>query len=66
MYVAESGNTLQIGGEVQEPRVVFTSDGKRNEEIDARICKATQLHAGFNALSGHKTGAFKHRKTLSF
>jgi len=34
-----TGNTLQQVDEFMYPRVVFTSDGRRNEENDTRIGK---------------------------
>ena len=59
-----SGNTLQQVEKFTHPGVVFTSDGRRNEEIDTRIGKANAEL--YRSICGHTTGAFKHRKAVSF
>jgi len=45
--------------------VVFTSDGKRNKEIDTRNGKANAVLRELYR-SGDKTGAFKQHKAVSF
>jgi len=57
-----SGNTLQQVEIVLSIGVVFTSDGGPKREFDTRIGKANAVLS----LCGHKTGAFKHRKVVSF
>jgi len=55
-----SGNTLQQVEKFKYLGVVFTSGGRRSEEIETRVGKANAV------LRDHKTGAFKHRKAVSF
>jgi len=47
--------------------VVFTSDGRRSEEIYCihGLAKLTQFCVSLS-FCGHKTGAFTHRKAVSF
>ena len=60
-----SDNTLHHVEKYQYLRVVFTSDGRRNKEIDTRICKASAVLREL-CRCGDKTGAFKHREAVSF
>ena len=54
-----SGNTLQQVERFKYLRVVFTSDGNRNKEVDTRIGKANAVlrelynHKAFSFLIGH-------------
>ena len=56
-----SDNALQQVENFKYLRVVFTSDGRPNNELDARISVAGAL-----SFCGHKTGAFKHCQAISF
>ena len=58
-----SSNTLQQVEKFKYIVVAFTSDGKRNKEIDTRIGKCNSAWA--LSLCGDKTGAFKHRKAVT-
>jgi len=60
-----SGNTLQHVEDFKYLGVIFTSDGRRNKEIDTHIGKQMQNSVSF-IVPWHKTGAYKHRKVFSF
>ena len=60
-----SGNTLQQVETFKYLGVVFTSEVKWSEEIDARVGKA-RSSSWVLSLCGHKTGAFKHCKAVTF
>ena len=64
VYAASERHYTAACGEVQYLGLVFTGDGRWSEEIDRRIGKCKTAWA--LSLCGHKTGAFKHRKDVSF
>ena len=65
VYAASERQYTAAGGEDQVPKGVFTSDGRRNEEIDTRIGKANVFCVRFIALWS-QTGALKHCKAVDF
>jgi len=61
-----SSNTLQQVEKFKYLGVVFTSDGRRSEEIDIRVGKANEVLREFHGLCGHKTRAFNTTKLSVF
>jgi len=66
VYAASDRQYTAAGGEVHVPRVgIYEWSKAERQEIDARVGKARSF-GWVLSLCGHKTGAFKHRKPLSF
>ena len=61
-----SGNTLQQVEKFKCLGVVFTIDGRRNEEIDTRIGEANAVLLELCRSFSDTSGAFKHRKAVIF
>jgi len=52
VYPASERQYAATGGEVQVPRVIFTSDGRWSEEVDTRIGKVNAVLRGKHAVLG--------------
>jgi len=66
MYTAsECGNALKQVETLKHLGVLFTSDGRRREEIDTRNVKANAVLRELFPFCGNKTGAFKQPKAVS-
>ena len=67
VYAASERQYTAAGKEFQVPRggTQVMSNGRWSEEIDTRIGKANAVLRELYRC-GHETGAFKHRKAVSF
>jgi len=66
VYAASKRKYTAEGREYQGPWGCINEWWKVEWEIDTRIGEASTILRELLSLCGHKTGAFKHRKTISF